>query len=272
MTAPSRQAPSLLAPPFVIAVVLLSVGALSGTISTLAGFNRIKQPLSLRAPLSMLQTQNLAPYKLIKWTVHSPEVINALGTDEYISWILEDQSVPRGDLLRFVHIDVTYYTGGHYLAPHTPDNCRVGGGYKPAVPHENLILDVPGVGLEKDRLPVRVCTFQKTDVFDRQEVSVVYTFFCNGGYVETARGVRLRVNDPTKVHTFFSKVEISFLGPGGVKAPSRAQNIEGAEKLFRVVLPVLMESHWPDFDAAEARARASKNPGAKAPTARSDGV
>ena len=92
-----------------------------------------------------------------------------------------------------------------------------------------------------------------------------YTYHGPGqivAYVETARGVRLRVNDPTKFHTFFSKVEISFPGVGGVKAPSRAQHIEGAQKLFRIVLPVLMEDHWPDFDVAEAQARANKDAGA----------
>lgn len=261
MTAPSRHASSLLSPPFVIAVVLLSVGAFNGIISTWMGFNRIKQPLSLRAPLASLHVDRLAPYQVVQRRTHPPDVVNALGTDEYISWLLEDQSVPKGDPLRFGHLDVTYYTGGHYLAPHTPDNCLLGGGYKPAVPHENLIVDVPGVGLEKGRLPVRVCTFQKTALHDTQKFSVVYTFFCNGGYAETARGVQLRVNDPTKIHTFFSKVEISFLGEGTVETPSRARNIEGAQKLFRVVLPVLMEDHWPDFDAAEAQARTNKDAG-----------
>jgi len=261
MTAPSRHASSLLSTPFVIAVVLLSVGAFNGIISTWMGFNRIKQPLSLRAPLSGLQVHRLAPYQVFRRRTYSRDVVNSLGTDEYISWVLEDQSVPKGDPLRFGQLDVTYYTGGHYLVPHTPDICRLGTGYQPAVPHENLIVDVPGVGLDRNRLPVRVCTFQKTLLLDKEENSVVYTFFCNGGYAETARGVRLRVNDPTKIHTFFSKVEISFLGRGGVEAPSRAKTIEGAEKLFRVVLPVLMEDHWPDFDAAEAQARTDEGVG-----------
>ena len=259
MTASPRHASRLLTPPFVIAVLLLSVGVLNGSLSTWMGFNRIKRSLSLRAPLSMLQLARLVPYKVIRKLFHKPEVVSALGTDEYISWVLEDLSVPRGDPLRYGHLDVTYYTGGHYLVPHTPDICRMGSGYMPAVPHENIGVDVEGLGLEEDRLPVRVCTFQKTAVYDKEEVSVVYTFFCNGGYVETARGVRLRVNDPTKIHTFFSKVEISFLGGGGVEAPSRAKTIEGAEKLFRVVLPVLMEDHWPDFDAAEAQARTKED-------------
>jgi hypothetical protein len=240
-------------------VVLLSVGALNGSLSTWAGFNRIKQSLELRAPLSTLGVERLAPYKLVQRVMHSPEVEDALGTDEYISWVLEDQSVPKGDPLRVGTLDVTYYTGGHYLVPHTPDICREGGGYQPAVPHENTTLDVPGISDQNDRLPVRVCTFQKTSVFDSEEVSVVYTFFCNGGYVETARGVRLRAIDPTKFHTFFSKVEISFPGVGGMRAPSRALTVEGARKLFRVVLPVLMEDHWPDFDAAEAQARANED-------------
>lgn len=238
-----------------MAVVLLTAGALNGSISRWAGFNRIKQPLDLKAPLSMMSSEALAPYRVARRIVHSPEVVSALGTEEYISWVIEDPRVPEGDPLRFGQLDVTYYTGGHYLVPHTPDICRVGGGYQPAMPHENIEIEVPGIGLEDGRLPVRVCTFRKTSVFENHEPSVAYTFFCNGEFVETAQGVRLRANDPRNRHTFFSKVEISFPGGNGAPAPSREANTEAARELFGVVLPVLMSDHWPDFEAAEAAAR-----------------
>jgi hypothetical protein len=89
----------------------------------------------------------------------------------------------------------------------------------------------------------------KTAVFNRDLVSVVYTFFCNGRFVATRNGVRLLINDPRERHAFFSKVEVGF------PHATREQNVQGATKLLNHLLPVLVRDHYPDFEAAEKAAR-----------------
>lgn len=236
--------------PFLVAVgMLAAAAALSGPVADWIGVKREKLPLPLRRPLGALEEDALAPYRVVERHVLEPIVVEALGAQDYLSWTLEDASVPRHDPLRFVHLLVTYDTGAHNLVPHTPDVCRLGAGYQPAQPHENVELRVDAPGLERERIPVRVCTFAKTDVFDHETVSVVYTFFCNGQFVATRSGVRILINDLSNTYAYFSKVEVSF------PHATRAQCMEGASKLLGKVLPALIGRHYPDFEAAEALAR-----------------
>jgi hypothetical protein len=127
----------------------------------------------------------------------------------------------------------------------------LGAGYQPAQPHENVEVEVPRLAPGPTSTPVRLCTFIKTAVFDREEVSVVYTFHCNGRFVATRSGVRLLINDLTERHAYFSKVEVSF--PGA----TREQGLQGAAKLFDRLLPILVKDHFPDFAAAESAVRRS---------------
>jgi hypothetical protein len=249
--APQGLLRSVFTPPFILAAAMLIGSALlAGPVASVLGYTRIKKRLELKAELHTLDESKLAPYVLYKGRtadgkqILPPEVIDALGTEQYLSWLLEDTSVPPNDPLRNVQLDVTYYSGGHDLVPHTPDHCRRGAGYNP-IRLDNIEIIVPGLGLDGDRLPVRACTFGKTEVFKRERVEVIYTFYCNGRFIATRDGVRLHLNDPSHRHAFFSKVEVSFLGA------NRDQSIRGAEKLLARVLPVLIEDHWPDFEAAE---------------------
>lgn len=240
----------LASPPFVLGAAMLAAGAiLAGPVASAFNYKRFKEPLPLKARLDALDESRLGPYRVVSRAQLDPTHAEALGTDQYITWLLEDTRVPENEPLRYAHLHISYYTGGSNLVPHTPDVCMLGHGYEPTQSHEykDIVLDkTVGGGAE---LPIRVCTFGKTAVFNREEMSVIYTFNCNGTFTNRRDGVRLRVNAPANTYAYFSKIEVSF--PGA----SRAQSIEGAQKLFSVVLPVLMEQHWPDFAAAEAAAK-----------------
>jgi len=214
---------------------------LAGPVSSWMDFQQGKAALPLKKPLGALEVEKLLPYLTIQRQALESTVVEALGTDQYINWVLEDPSVPQTDPLRYAHLFVTYDTGGVNLVPHTPDECRLGAGYQAAQPHENIDIDVPIT------IPVRLCTFLKTAVFNREEVSVVYTFHCNGKFVATRNGVRLLINDLSNRHAYFSKVEVSF------PRATREQSLQGAAKLFERLLPVLVKDHFPDFEAAENR-------------------
>jgi len=242
--------------PFLAALVLLgSAAMLAGPVSGRLRFHQAKLGLPLTRALSAFDLSKIAPLRVVDRHVLDSTVVEALGTDRYVSWTIEDPRVGPGDPLRFSSLLVTYYSGGHNLVPHTPDVCYLGAGYQPGRAHENVTLTVPELGAAGAKLWVRVLTFVKTAIFDRQEVSVVYAFHCNGRFVETGplmdprTAVRLLLNDPANAYAYFSKVEVSF------PRATREQSLNGAAKLFGAILPVLVKDHWPDFEAAESAAR-----------------
>jgi hypothetical protein len=240
--------------PFVVAVTLLGIAVfLAGPVAGWLQIKHGKKALPLKAPLSQLNESAIAPYRVVQREILDPSLVEALDTDRYLSWVLEDTSVPAADPLRQARLLVTYYSGGHNLVPHTPDVCYVGGGYRPAQPHENLSVEIPALGSGASKVPIRVCTFAKTAVFDHQHVSVVYTFYCNGWFSATRTRVRVLINSPINTYAYFSKVEVSF------PRATRAENIKGGEKLFDRLLPELVRNHWPDFEKAE---RAASEPSA----------
>ena len=175
-------------------------------------------------------------------------MVDSLGTDQYVYWLLEDTSVAPLDPLRRAVLFVTYYTGGRDLVPHTPDVCQLASGYQPAQPHEDVQVEVGGPPQASWEIPLRVCTFMKTDIHSRAKHTVIYTFSSNGQFTATRTGVRLLMSDLANTYAYFSKVEVSF------PRATREQSIAGARKLLERALPLLMKDHWPDFDAAEAAA------------------
>lgn len=241
----------MVTPPFVLSVVLLGTAAfLSGPIASLLEFRLAKRALPLKKPLAAVRESALDPYRIRKRNALAPAVVDALGTEEYLDWLMEDTSVERSSPTRFLRLFVTYYSGGSNLVPHTPDVCYLGAGYALSQPHENKKIEVPALGLDAAMVPVRLCTFARTAVFDRVETSVVYTFYTNDRFLSTRTQVRLGIHNPTHRYAFFSKVEVSF--PNA----TRQQCLDGARKLFDRVLPLLIRDHWPDFQAAEKAARA----------------
>ena len=267
MQSTSKDGPHsrIFTPPFTVAVIVLGLAALlAGPVARWTDFRQAKKPLPLKAPLSRLSADALAPYKVLRRDVLEPSFVEALGTEEYLSWRLENTALPPNDPLRRADLLVTYYSGGHILVPHTPDVCYLGTGYEPAQAHENVVIAGPSLDGDAVAVTVRVCSFVKTSVFNREITSVVYTFFCNGRFVATRTDVRLLTHDPRDVHAFFSKVEVSF------PQATREQNVEGAADLFNRLLPVLIKDHWPDFEAAERAARQKTNADDKPPRSRAD--
>ncbi len=246
-----RRSSAVLTPPFVLAVVLLGVAAvLAGPGAAWMNVKSAKEPLPLERSLAELNEAALYPYRVIHRQILEDVIVDALGTNLYLKWTLEDSSVPLQDPLRYADLFVTYYTGGSSLVPHKPDVCYLGQGYAKARPHENIDVDIPSLGSTLREVPIRVCTFAKTAIFGHDETTVIYTFHCNGRFSVRSRGVRVLINSPMSTYAYFSKVEVHF-----VRA-SREESIRGATKLFDRVLPVLIRDHWPDFEAKE---RAAEN-------------
>lgn len=233
-------------PAFILAVVLLgSAAVLSGPVSSRLKFTQEKDALPLRKPFDLLDASKLGPYRVTDRLVFEPVVVEALGTDQYLMWRLEDTRLEAGDPLRVAQVFVTYYTGGGNLVPHTPDVCYLGSGYQPKQAHENVEVGVPG---RSEPIPMRLLTFERTAIFDRSDFSVTYTFHCNGAFTETRSGVRILTGDPRARYAYFSKIELSF------PRASRDETQEGAARVLEYLLPVLLADHFPDYERAEREA------------------
>ena len=79
-------------PAFLICTVLLalSAGGMSLAIKYF-GVRLEKEHLSLKKPLNFLDEDALLPYKVIsKRIIENEDVIESLGTEDYLQWILED--------------------------------------------------------------------------------------------------------------------------------------------------------------------------------------
>jgi len=236
-----------LTPHFLVAaVILLAAAILIGPVAWSMNFQQGKAAIPLRKPLSAMDVDRLRPYRVVERITLDAPVLDALGTDQYINWRLQDTSLPPGEPLHDILLFITFDTGGQNLVPHVPDECRLGAGYQPARPHENREIRIDGE-LRRE-IPLRVCTFVKTAVFQKDEQTVVYLFHANGDFASTREEVRMAFNDPRDHFAYFSKVEVSF------PRASREQSVEGAARLLSKLLPILVSDHLPDFENAEKSA------------------
>ena len=243
----------MLQPPFLVCVVVL-VGAalLAGPGAKWLKIRLRKDPVPLRKPLSQLDKTALGEYEFHRALTIDPAVLPTLGTETYIEWELVDTSVPsKEDPLRSVRLLVTYYTGKPNLVPHTPDVCYLGSGYAISE-REDLRFQTDSLGALPPEVPVRAISFVRTAVRDRDEPTVVYTFHCNGEFMNARTDVRRKLSNPLAKGAYFCKIEVLFGGPRAEpRNPTRQESIQAAQKFFDRLLPVLIRDHLPDWEAVE---------------------
>ncbi len=220
-----------------------------------------KEAVPLRRSLDDLDEHRLFPYVAFnKQKIANPDVEKELGTEDYIQWMLEDKSVDRSDPARYVQLFITYYTGNPDKVPHVPDWCYVGSGGVVSK-SQNRTITVPGIGLaqEEDALPVRMLTIllPGSGIGQREQRTVTYFFAVNGTYRCTRNQVRLLQNNFRDKYTYFSKVEVFF--PGS-KNMSEEKTLQAVEKICRVVVPVLYERYWPDWQVLTAQGQEASGP------------
>ncbi len=89
-----------------------------------------KEPLLLKKSLESLDERDLTPYKVVlKQKIQDPDTLKALGTEDYIQWILEDTEQAAGSPAKECLLFVTYYRLPDRV-PHVPEECWTGGGYQ----------------------------------------------------------------------------------------------------------------------------------------------
>ncbi len=256
MATNTREHGRLLFPPsFVVcALILMATAVGDGLLVDLLTVVVEKEPLHLRSDLSDLDLDALGPYRFVRASPISADTEKALGAGDYIFWILEDTSISSmKDPRRFAELAITYYTGKADQRPHTPDICLPANGYDPKMPHETRQIYVSTLPPDEADIPVRVLTFVKSSVFSGDEPSVVYTFHCNGEFVVDKIKLMRMLRGRHNRHEYYCKVEVSFsdrMEP--IQFAGREETVEAAGKLFEHLLPLLLDRHFPDWEAAEA--------------------
>jgi len=238
-----------LQPAFLICVLVLAVAGVGMSISMKhLGIVLQKEALPLKRSLERLDEADLAPYRVVvpKRKITNKEILKALGTEDYIQWIMEDTEQPATSPVKACLLFITYYPLPDRV-PHVPEECWTGGGYQ-RLGSEDVRLTIQRTGNEKVDIPAKYLVFgpKKANVWENSvRVPNVHFFRVNGCYAGGREEARITLNKNLfGKHSYFCKVELVF--NAGSNAPSKEQSIEASERLLGVILPVLERNHWPD--------------------------
>lgn len=249
-----------LQPAFVICTAVLALACAGMTVARQKlGLYLHKEPLLLKKPLDQLDEAALAPYEVIaKLKIENEEILKALGTEDYLQWVLEDPSESAGSPVRRVMLFITYYRLPDRV-PHVPEECYTGGGYQ-RIDTQPVTLHVPLLG-EAQEISGRYLVFEGaadplSSVSSR--FPVLYLFRVNGEYAGSRDGARMALNrNIFSRRAYFCKIELIF--NQAVIAPTRAATVSAGEGLLTVVLPLLQRDHWPDNSLKHTDAVERKN-------------
>ena len=262
--------------PFLVclAVLALAAGFKEAAIEQF-GIVFKKQSIPLRKSLDDLDESKLAPYRVgRKLKIENPDVLEALGTKDYIQWELEDTEADALSPTRYCSLFITYYTGDPDRVPHVPEECFTGVGNQLLSSQAvRLALDLDSgqiAGLRtnngKAELGARYLVFSKKNtnvwISDRK-YGVMYFFKANGRFASGRTGVRaIMSKNLFGTYSYFSKVEWMFYGngSGGRIYGNKADVLSAGEKLISVLLPLLETEHWPDWEKANRPGHSPADP------------
>ncbi len=232
-----------------IAVILLCNGYISYR-KAHYGVTLIKKAIPLKKSFDLIDETLISPYKVVrKQKITNKDILESLGTENYLQWILEDETAESLSPVKNCSLFITYYTGNPDQVPHVPEACYTGGGnqieskssVKMTITDANNIAEVPATCLVFKSNPAEI--WQRENKF-----AVVYFFRVNGHYKGNRTTTRLALGNLTSEYSYFSKIEIKFFNRNGFY-PEKEEAVAATEKLLNVILPVLEKYHWPDWNA-----------------------
>jgi hypothetical protein len=240
-----------LQPAFLIcaAVLVVAGGGMSVAVKSF-GIYLKKDPWPLKKSLDLLDEKGLAPYKVVsKEKIESNDVVDTLGTKDYIQWVLEDLDAPADSAVRYCSLFITYYELPDKV-PHVPEECYMGSGF------QRLASDSVAIELGTQKIPARYLVFTSTGSGYWQKskkFSILYFFKVNKEYVNSREDTRFVLNKNIRgKHSYFSKVEWKFFNArfgserqGTDIYPDKEEAITASQKLLSVILPILEKEHWP---------------------------
>ena len=262
-----------------IAMLLLSALGFRAGVVALDLYLR-KEPVPLRRALSTVPPQ-LGQWKQVGPDgVFSAEIIESLGTEQYLdrNYAL-DGDPSKGTL----SLHVAYYTGMIDAVPHVPERCWGAAGLimteqpkemalavdpsrwtaadaaRPPSGEEYpaaVVLDPVTRRPETVHMPIGDYTASVTEFQDQRSPSLRlvggYFFIANGRTTASAYVVRTYAFDLSNRYAYYCKVQVSGTFPEGSSA---ADWSERAGELVTSAMPYIMRClpDWPAWESAEAR-------------------
>jgi len=236
-----------LQPAFLIcAAVLATAGAGMSIAIKSFGVYLKKEPLPLKKSLDLLDESDLASYKVIsKRKIENEEIVKALGTEDYIQWILEDTDAAANGPVKKCMLFITYYELPDRV-PHVPEECYAGGGFQ-RLASDSVTLEINNnAGFDKKiRGKHLVFGSTKANLWQGGEkFPVLYLFKVNEDYAASREEARIALNKNLfRKSSYFCKVELVFNQT--LIPPGKEQAVKAGEKLLAVILPILETEHWP---------------------------
>lgn len=236
-------------PAFVLCAMVLALAAAGMSVATRKlGLYLRKEPLPLKKSLDAIDANELVPYRVTaRHKIENPEVLESLGTEDYIQWVLEDPRGSESEPTRDVLVFITYYRRPDRV-PHVPEECYTGGGYRRL--NTDAVTFQIGPGDDRRAVPGRYLRFEKKagDIsLALQRFPVLYLFRVNGEYAGNRDDARMALNKSIfHKHSYFCKIELIF--NQSPAAPSKEEAVSAAERLLTTLLPVLEREHWPDWE------------------------
>jgi len=274
-TAPGRSGAAALC--FATAMVCGLFGvAATGKQSILAWQEIIlhKEAVELRHKLTDLPLDK-GSYRFVSDQQLPPEIVDELGTEDYLSRWYENVDVAEGQPGRLIRLHIAYYTGINDTVPHVPDRCFVAGGvehkglateivaidHAVATPRESgpgyqatALIPPPG---QPDYAPGTAVTLPQRDIeavrftygspnsID-QDQHVIYFFAANGKYLASPNAVRVQGFDIRDAHSYYCKIEVQIAGESD---PQKVA--QHTTDLLNAFLPDIMAC-LPDWDDVKA--------------------
>jgi len=250
---------------FIACVALLAVFAFSfDVLVTKKGVQFRKEALPLRKPLENLDQSQLAPYRLLRPSHLQQDMVNQLGTDQYVLWLMANPYRSDGTLRDIanhpdwakpswpwrINFFVTYYTGTPDAVPHVPETCYAGSGHQLTRQSPDEVI-VP-MGDDEIVVPIQVLEFEKAGELVQNRRVVIYTFHANGAFRADRTAVRRAVSFPSSRYAYFSKLEVSL--DIGAEDKARDEAVASSKRFLQTAIPVLLNDHWPDWEKANQAA------------------
>jgi hypothetical protein len=251
-------------PAFLAAMAVLTVSAL-GMQAAIRHFKIYlhKNPIYAEPINGKERVLRALPGETARWLrlgqdrVESPESLEVLGTENYISRVyVEKTGTPR-----HVEFHAAYYTGMVDTVPHVPERCLVGAGLSLVrgpwlvpvhIPHDDWRELEPGdnptgrtifttrlsneyttaaggmrVPLPAGLAPDKPLTLRVTEYADRsgRHMYFGYFFIANGGLATSAEEVRLQAFNLRNDYAYYLKVQF---GSTDAQSPEELADIAGA--------------------------------------------
>jgi hypothetical protein len=239
-----------LQPAFLICVLVLAVAGagMSVTMKKL-GIVFKKEPLPLKTSLEELDEMDLAPFKVVsKEKIENPDTLKALGTEDYIQWILEDTDQATDNPAKEFLLFITYYRLPDRV-PHVPEECWTGGGYQ-KLRSEGVTFEINDKASFEANISAKYLVFgpKKASLWqNRMRIPSLYFFRVNGQYAGSREQARIALNkNLLGESSYFCKVELVFNRSSTV--PGKEAAVRASEKLLSVILPILEREHWPKWE------------------------